>query len=660
MAKLKLIIGTYNSEPPESTADRLEKKYQNSYKPFLKVLYGFPKVRVSLHFSGLLLEWFEQKHPEIILVINEMIKRRQLELLGGGFYSPVLPLIPAKDRINQIELLTTYIRKKFGRRPRGFWLTEHIWEPFICSSIHSSGMNFTFLEESQFKLAGLDGVNLFEPCYTEDQGKVVTVLPVHSSVTETAGKLSPEDFIDNLARTGISNDNTMVSLMFDGSSFGENVNGSGEVSIEWFEKFFSLLTGSYSRYFSFVRAGDYVRSLSVLKKVYFPVSSGSNIDFWALSTDVQSKWNTKRSRHSKKNDEELCCPRGYFRQFLSKYEETNLLYSKMLFTHNLVSQVRSDKSRKKSAGEEILKSQIHYPYWHGKYLGFYDPSLRQYSYKALITSEKNTREKGKFTTNLQSFDFDMDGGDEYLYRGQYINVYIHKKGGRIFELDYMVTPWNYLNTIRRYPESYHTSDVVKDKTDRYSRDAFLDHFLDPNLNKYNFISNNYVEDGDFLNGIYSLEELDREHKEFTLSRDGTVKNSPLKVVKRYNFKKNYIEVTYRIVNTGKDSLSTVFGCEINLSFFSPDKKYLSVVSEKNDSGGGYDGIALSDLKNKVLISLNSTKSFNMWDFPVYSITKNGGDLSKIYQYNCYLYRFELKLESGEEWENTISIKLEKR
>jgi len=36
MAKLKLIIGTYNSEPPEDTAGWLEKKYQNSYKALFK------------------------------------------------------------------------------------------------------------------------------------------------------------------------------------------------------------------------------------------------------------------------------------------------------------------------------------------------------------------------------------------------------------------------------------------------------------------------------------------------------------------------------------------------------------------------------------------------------------------------------------------------
>lgn len=173
MTKLKLIVGTYNSEPPGSTDYQLELKYQNSYKPFLKVLYEYPKIRASLHYSGALLEWFEQKHPEILILINEMIKRRQVEMIGGGFYSPVLALIPAKDRINQIELLTTYIRKKFGRRPRGFWLTEYIWEPFICSSIHSSGMNFTFLEDAQFERAGVDKKKYMSPATLKIRGRLL-------------------------------------------------------------------------------------------------------------------------------------------------------------------------------------------------------------------------------------------------------------------------------------------------------------------------------------------------------------------------------------------------------------------------------------------------------------------------------------------------------
>lgn len=655
MTKLKLIVGTYNSEPPGSTDYQLELKYQNSYKPFLKVLYEYPKIRASLHYSGALLEWFEQKHPEILILINEMIKRRQVEMIGGGFYSPVLALIPAKDRINQIELLTTYIRKKFGRRPRGFWLTEYIWEPFICSSIHSSGMNFTFLEDAQFERAGVDKKEIYEPCYTEDQGKTLAVIPVHTKLIAKAVKQNPEDFIDNLSKIKIAGPNTIVSLMIDGSLM--NCSDSEQLSCKWIDKFFSLLSEKYSSGFKFTRAGDYVKTLSLLKKIYFPVSSGRNIDFLALSSEKQREWLNSRNRHNKKTEKN--CPQGYFRQYLTKYEESSLLYSKMLFTHNLVSQIKSDKSRKKSAGEEILKSQSHYPFWHGKYTGFYDPSLRQYAYRSLINSEKNIREKGKFSTNLQTFDFDMDGSDEFLYRGQYINVYVHKRGGRLFELDYLVTPWNYLNTVRRYPESYHTLENIKYKTDKYSRDSFMDHFFSSQTEKIDFETGNYIEKGDFLSGIYNLQEMDREHKEFVLTREGVVNSLPVLLEKKYNFKKNFIEVTYRIKNQGMNSLKGAFGVELNFSFFSPEKKHLQIRYDNTENEGSAD-LAIHDLKNKVLISLNSGSEFDLWDYPVYSNTKIKDIGEDIYQYNTFVLRWNIDIKPGEMWENIVTLKLEKK
>ena len=660
MTKVKLIIGTYNSEPLGSTDDQLEKKYQNSYKPFLKVLYEYPKIRASLHYSGVLFEWFEQKHPEIIILLNEMIKRRQVEILGGGFYSPVLPLIPAKDRINQTELLTTSIRRKLGRRPRGFWIDEFIWEPFICSSLHSAGMKYTFLEDSQFLRAGLNNSELYEPCYTEDQGKTLTILPVHSVLLKKAQDSSPEDFIKTLTEIEARDNDTVISLMLNGSMLNCKDTGRRGISCKWLDKFFKELSESYRSSFTFIRAGDYVKTISVLKKVYFPVSSGDRIDFLALSTEKQNEWLHGRGRgnHKKYVSD---CPHGYFRQFLTKYDESNLLYSKMLFTHNLVSQIRSDKSRKKSAGEDILKSQSHFPYWHGKFTGFYDLQLRQNAYKSLINAEKNIREKGKFSTNLQAFDLDMDGGDEFLYRGQYINVYVHRRGGRIFELDYLVTPWNYLNTVKRYPESYHSPETVKYRTDRYPRDAFVDHFLGLQTEKLDFETGKYLEKGDFLTGIYGLREMDREHKEFTLYREGTVSDRDIAVEKKYNFKKNFIEVTYRIENKDKKGrdLEAVFANELNLSFHSPDLKNLNIKQEKKN-GTEITDLSVHDVKNKVLISINSTTGFGLWNFPVYSSTMVGENLEEMYQFNTFLLRWKLNLKSSEIWENTVTVKLEKR
>ncbi|MCK5674456.1 MAG: 4-alpha-glucanotransferase, partial [Spirochaetales bacterium] len=170
MNRIKLSFGTYNSQPVGSTDKQLETVYKNSYRPFLKLLYAYPKIKAALHYSGILLEWFNEKHPEIISLINEMVKRRQIELIGGPFYNPILSIIPNKDRISQIEYLTTYIRKHFGKRPRGCWIPEKIWEPTLSSNIKNSGMEYTFLDEELFRKAGIEKSKINRVYITEDQG----------------------------------------------------------------------------------------------------------------------------------------------------------------------------------------------------------------------------------------------------------------------------------------------------------------------------------------------------------------------------------------------------------------------------------------------------------------------------------------------------------
>lgn len=119
MKKAKLILGITNQQPEGLGSEEYEKGYQASLKPFLKTLYNFEEIPMTFYFSGILLEWMDAKHPEVFMIINDMVKRKQLELLGGGFYDPVLPIIPSSDRSGQIEALTTYLRKRFGKRPRG-------------------------------------------------------------------------------------------------------------------------------------------------------------------------------------------------------------------------------------------------------------------------------------------------------------------------------------------------------------------------------------------------------------------------------------------------------------------------------------------------------------------------------------------------------------
>ncbi len=101
--KMQFLLGFCFSPPIYSTEDELEAYYVASVKPFLTVTYQFPDVPLTLFFSGPLLSWIENQHSEYLTALTEMIKRKQVEILGGGYYSPLLPLIPPTDRLGQIE-----------------------------------------------------------------------------------------------------------------------------------------------------------------------------------------------------------------------------------------------------------------------------------------------------------------------------------------------------------------------------------------------------------------------------------------------------------------------------------------------------------------------------------------------------------------------------
>ncbi len=88
MGKTRIIIGTHNHLPLGRSEEAAERLYQESLKPFLAVLYRYPGFPVTLHYSGILMEWLEESHPELLTLLEEMVGRGQVEVLGGGYYDP--------------------------------------------------------------------------------------------------------------------------------------------------------------------------------------------------------------------------------------------------------------------------------------------------------------------------------------------------------------------------------------------------------------------------------------------------------------------------------------------------------------------------------------------------------------------------------------------
>jgi len=105
-----------------------EDVYEKSYKPLIDNLFKFAEIKFTLHFSGNLLEWFLNHKPEFIKKIKIMAKRGQIEIIGGGYYEPIFAIIPYRDKIAQIKMLSDLIKKEFGLEVKGAWLSERVWE----------------------------------------------------------------------------------------------------------------------------------------------------------------------------------------------------------------------------------------------------------------------------------------------------------------------------------------------------------------------------------------------------------------------------------------------------------------------------------------------------------------------------------------------------
>ncbi|MFP4636962.1 MAG: alpha-amylase/4-alpha-glucanotransferase domain-containing protein [Spirochaetaceae bacterium] len=660
MRKVKLIFGTTNSQPIGASDADIEDVYQRSYKPFIRALYNAPHVRATLHYSGRLLQWLERRHAEFTDVLSELVGRKQVELLGGGFYDPIFSLIPRPDRLGQIERLTTYLRKRFGKRPRGLWVTQEVWDPMMPSLLKTSGIDYTFLSDYQFDAGGLTGTPLYSPCITEDEGKMVIVFPISSGLRRACRRNDLDGIRRLLEDAAAENEDRVQVLMCHGEDLRSNTSSQAPFDDEWLRTFFELLEQE-SSWISTVTPSRYLKKASPRARGYFP----------------QAAFVPERGRRDGAGSDELSRAAqadGYlagtsFRTLLTRYPESNLMYAKMHYIHILVNQIRGDKYRKQLAREELWRGQCHSAYWNGGDRGgIYSNRQRKHVYASLIEAEKVTRERGIFSPSIITVDFDMDGLSEFLYQGQELNAYVHKRGGVVFELDYLPTPWNYADALS---EAWSAQTCPAPKPS--SRNIFSDHFFDRSPAASGGSSPQAEELGDFLDRLYSVRHLSKDGHRIHLAAVGAVRSEhgpvALEVHKEYGFEGDTIHVDYRLRNRSETDLCVDFGCELNLSFDAEDGESLRILAgegsgvtlagDAEDFIDGIKRVRLHDLQHEVMLELSCQDQAALWTAPIRLGVGDpeGAASAAQYQTSCLLPRWPIDLKAGEEWTQKLELSL---
>ena len=179
---IRFCLALHNHQPVGNFEHVFEQSYRESYLPFLDVFERFSSLRISLHSSGPLLEWLEERHPDYLDRLADLVSAGRIEILGGPFYEPILPMIPPVDRVGQIRQFTGWLEQRLGAEIRGMWMPERVWEQQLTSDIASAGIEYTILDDFHFRNAGLDSEQLDGYFLTEDNGHVLGVFPRQRAV----------------------------------------------------------------------------------------------------------------------------------------------------------------------------------------------------------------------------------------------------------------------------------------------------------------------------------------------------------------------------------------------------------------------------------------------------------------------------------------------
>jgi alpha-amylase len=705
---LNFIFCVHNHQPVGNFEDVMESAYRQAYEPFLDLIDKFTQIKLCMHYSGPLLEYLTRSHPKLISRIQKMVDDNRLEIVGGGFYEPILTMLPDADKIGQIVLFSDYLERLFGRRPRGIWLAERVWEQSLVKPLAQAGVEYTIIDDFHFKTIGFLGKELSGYFISEEQGKTISLFPIPERLRYAIPFKEPIETINYLShccQTNHKNSNVVVCYADDGEKFGlwpktyEHCYQNG-----WLERFFQTLNNTQD-WLKITTFSEVIDKLKPMGKTYIPSGSYREMAEWVLSTEATMVYEGYK-QHQPVSSEFTLNPGGFWRNFLVKYPEINIMYSKMMQVSHTISSLstgqlcKKDKQKLADAQRELYRGQGNCAYWHGVFGGFYLPHLRHAIYHHLINAEEIVSAMGtpqnKSKSRIDMADFDYDGYSELRFSNKAINCYFKpSQGATLYEMDIIPKKFNPLATIRRRQESYHQKilqaqgqnsvtnvttihDIVLSKVkglenllyyDNYPRQSLLDHFLNKNTVLKNFACCHYDEEGDFLREEYKV-YVHPDNTSVQFHRDGSLKQSeliyPIRVVKNISFdstNNQTLLIDYEIINTSSDYFETIFAPEFNLSMLAgnaPDRFYYN---SKNDSLGPLitEGesnnekmFGIKDLFQKIDIYFRLTKPAQIWYFPVQTVSQSESGFELVYQSSVILPRWKIKLSPKEKWTVRIS------
>ncbi|MBR6084781.1 MAG: hypothetical protein IKP61_04100 [Spirochaetales bacterium] len=183
---MQYILGAYSQLPFGSTKEELETMVARQLKPLLTMVYRNSDLKLLFRLSITEFDYLEMYHPELNMLINDLCRKGQLEILSSSYYDVVLSLIPSHERASQIEKTTTYIRKHFSKKPKGLWFYNQVFNPPAVPLVGLSSLEYMVISTYN-QVSGIEESS--KPFYTEEMGKAALVFPTDDRISKLTSDL---------------------------------------------------------------------------------------------------------------------------------------------------------------------------------------------------------------------------------------------------------------------------------------------------------------------------------------------------------------------------------------------------------------------------------------------------------------------------------------
>jgi 4-alpha-glucanotransferase len=461
-ARIALALAIHNHQPVGNFGSVIAFNHERAYEPLLAALEAHPRVSMALHYSGPLLEWLQAERPAFVERLAALSARGQVEIMGGGYFEPVLPALPERDRLGQLTRMRAELERLFGQAPRGAWLAERVWEPDLPTSLAGAGYGWTILDDAHFRAAAVPEDGLWGAYTTDDQGARLTLFATEQGLRYRIPFGHVEDVIAYL-REQASEDGRRLGVMGDdGEKFGawpttwEHCWGTSG----WVERFFRALEAN-TAWLTTLTPSLWLEREPPVGRVYVPTGSYAEMGEWALPPEEALRYGQVLHADLATGRPETRWLRGgFWRNFQVKYREINDLHKQMLRTSAAVDAMAPGLARTRAL-DHLYQGQSNDCYWHGLFGGVYLSHMRLATFGHLIAAEDAAdtaaRATGARVDGASLEDVDLDGRDEVLVRspGQVV-VIKPDAGAGIGAWDVRAARHALAAVLRRRPEAYHT------------------------------------------------------------------------------------------------------------------------------------------------------------------------------------------------------------